>query len=201
MLRILGEDDDHHEDDLDHLDDLDEHKKFNIKGFKVGMLFAIWLCCMAGILPKLVPAINKNGTVLSFMNCFSAGIFLGMALIHIIPESVEVWHEYGEKKKIERPFPLPFVLIYVGYLIVLSVDRVIAGFLLKLTGKEKEAHLAHGHGGEGHDHDHDHKHDQDHEHNHEQKHDTAHKHDHDHHHEPHLEDHVHHAQTLKGEAH
>lgn len=165
-----------------HLDDLDENKKFNIKGFKIGMLFAIWLCCMAGILPKLIPAINKNGNVLSFLNCFSAGIFLGMALIHIIPESVEVWEEYAEKKLIERPFPLPFVLIYVGYLIVLSVDRVIAGFLLKLTGKEKEAHLAHGHGGEEGEHDHGHDHD----------HDTAHKHDHDHHHDPHVEDHVHH---------
>ena len=165
-----------------HLDDLDENKKFNIKGFKIGMLFAIWLCCMAGIMPKLIPAINKNGNVLSFLNCFSAGIFLGMALIHIIPESVEVWEKYAEKKLIERPFPLPFVLIYVGYLIVLSVDRVIAGFLLKLTGKEKEAHLAHGHGGEEGEHDHGHDHD----------HDTAHKHDHDHHHDPHVEDHVHH---------
>ena len=177
----------------DHLDHLDEKKKFNVKGFKIGMLFAIWVCCMAGILPKLIPAINKNGTVLSFMNCFSAGIFLGMALIHIIPESVEVWHEYAEEKKMERVFPLPFVLIYIGYLIVLVVDRVIAGFLLKLTGKEKEAHLAHGHGGEDHDHDHGHDHGNDHKHNHENE--------HDHHHDPHVEDHIHHTKSLHGEAH
>lgn len=81
------------------------------------------------------------------MNCFSAGIFLGMALIHIIPEAIEVYGDYSKEKSIERPFPLPYVLIFVGYLIVLSVDRVIAGFLLKITGKEKEAHFAHGHGG------------------------------------------------------
>lgn len=175
------------------VDNLDEKKKFNVKGFKIGMLFAIWVCCMAGILPKLIPAINKNGTVLSFMNCFSAGIFLGMALIHIIPESVEVWEEYAAEKKMERVFPLPFVLIYIGYLIVLVVDRVIAGFLLKLTGKEKEAHLAHGHGGEDHDHDHGHDHGHDH------KHDD--EHEHDHHHDPHVEDHIHHTKSLQGEAH
>jgi zinc transporter ZupT len=158
--------DDHdlHDDDLH-----DDDKKFNVRGFKIGMLFAIWLCCLSGILPKLIPAINKNVAVLSFLNCFSAGIFLGMAFIHIIPESVEVYEEWATEKELERPFPLPYVLIFIGYLIVLSIDRVIAGFLLKLTGKEKEAHLAHGHGGD-HDHDHDHGHDHDHDHDHKHDH-------------------------------
>ena len=30
-------------------------KEFNMKGFKIGMLFGIWLCCLAGVLPKVVP--------------------------------------------------------------------------------------------------------------------------------------------------
>ena len=64
----------------------------------------------------------------------------------------------------DHPFPLPYVLIVVGYLLVLTIDRVIVGWLLKVTGKEKEGEIGHSHGGEGHDHgdDHDHKHDEEH---------------------------------------
>ena len=170
--------DDHagHDDELEMMM-MDEEKPFNIKGFKIGMLFAIWVCCMAGVLPKVVPAVNKNPLVLSFLNCFSAGIFLGMALIHIIPEGIDVYSEWAESEGIEKPFPLPYVLIFVGYLIVLSVDRVIAGFLLKLTGKEAEAHAAHGHGGGDHDHGEAHAHMGD---------EGAHHHEHKHENEAHV---------------
>ena len=143
--------------------------EFNIRGFKIGMLFAIWLCSLSGILPKLVPAISKNHTILSFLNCFSAGIFLGMAMVHVIPEGVEIYEEWAKEKEIERPFPLAYVMIFAGYMIVLAVDRVIAGWLLKLTGKEAEAHIGHSHGGGGHDHDHDHDHNHDHDHSHGQE--------------------------------
>jgi len=142
----------------DEHDELDHEGKFNIKTFKIIMLFVIFLCSLSGVLPKLIPAIARNNTVLSFLNCFSAGIFLGMALFHIIPEGAEQYESWATEKGIERPFPLAFVLIFVGYLIVLAVDRVIAGFLLKPTGKENEAHIGHSHGG-GNSHDHDHNHD------------------------------------------
>ena len=130
-------------------------KEPNVKTFKIIMLFVVFACSLSGILPKLIPAVARSKNALSFLNCFSAGIFLGMALIHIVPEGVELYAEWAEKKKIEKPFPLDYVLIFVGYLIVLAVDRVIATWLLKLTGKEAEAHIAHSHGG-GHSHDHDH---------------------------------------------
>lgn len=155
-----------HADDLHPCEELHEleggeelhvEDEFNIKGFKIGMLFVIWVCCLAGVLPKVIPAINKNPIVLSFLNCFSAGIFLGMALVHIIPEGVEIYEAWAEQEGIERPFPLAYVMIFIGYMLVLAVDRVFVGWLLKLTGKEAEAHVGHSHGGgEGHDHGHDH---------------------------------------------
>ena len=133
------------------------HKPMNLKDFKIGMLFLIWVCCILGIVPKLIPQIANSPLTLSLLNCFSGGIFLSMAFIHIIPESIEAWDEYSTEHNMERPFPLSYVLIFVGYLLVLSVDRVLAGWLLKISGKEKEAHLAHGHG-DGGDHEHDHDH-------------------------------------------
>lgn len=148
-------------DEHDEHDELEEGGKFNLKTFKIIMLFVFFLFDMCGVLPKLIPAISRNQTVLSFMNCFSAGIFLGMALIHIIPEGVEQYESWVKEKGIERPFPLAYVLIFIGYLIVLAFDRVIAGFMLKLMGKENEAHIGHSHGGgnsDDHSHDHNHNH-------------------------------------------
>lgn len=163
MTDIHDEDHDLHEGEEEHEEDEGLHAgEFNIKKFKIGMLFAIWLCCLAGVLPKLIPCISKNPIVLSFLNCFSAGIFLGMALIHIIPEGIEIYELWAERKGIENPFPLDYVMIFVGYMLVLAVDRVISGWLLKITGKEKEAHIGHSHGGGGdHDHTHGHEHDHD----------------------------------------
>ena len=71
-------------------------KEPNVKTFKIIMLFVIFLCSISGILPKLVPAVAHSKNALSFLNCFSAGIFLGMALIHIIPEGVELYAEWAE---------------------------------------------------------------------------------------------------------
>ena len=96
------------------------------------MLFVMFLCSLSGILPKLFPTVARNKNVISFMNCFSAGIFLGMALIHVIPEGVEMYAHWSKTKKIEKPFPLDYVLIFVGYLIVLGFDRVMKIWLLRL---------------------------------------------------------------------
>jgi zinc transporter ZupT len=108
------------------------------------------------------------------MNSFAGGVFLAMAFIHILPESVE---QYNEAMEEEEPavatgksasaataaekdhdheehgahiFPLPYLLFFVGYMMVLLIDRVLAG------------EHGHGHGGHSgaehseHD-DHDHK--------------------------------------------
>ena len=63
--------------------------------------------------------------MLSYLNCFSAGMFLAIALIHMMPESVEAHREWALHEELEEPFPLPYCMMFVGYLIVLLVDRVI----------------------------------------------------------------------------
>lgn len=57
-----------------------------------------------------------------------------MAFIHIMPEADEVYEGYVVKKAIEhgedehdiRIFPLPNVLAFVGYLLILVVDKVLS---------------------------------------------------------------------------
>jgi zinc transporter ZupT len=96
------------------------------------MIFAIFILTLAGIIPILVKACKKSASALSYLNCFSAGMFLSIALIHMMPEAVEEYAEYSEANEIERPFPLPFCMMFCGYLIVLLVDRVIMHKLVDL---------------------------------------------------------------------
>ena len=50
---------------------------------------------------------------------------MAIALIHMLPESVEDYEEWATNQNIIHPFPLPFCCVFIGYIIVLCVDRVI----------------------------------------------------------------------------
>ena len=78
------------------------------------------------------------------MNCFSAGLFLGMALVHMMPEAVEIHAGWAASEGIERAFPLPYVTFFLGYCLILAVDRVGADayrrkYEKKLTADCQEA--------------------------------------------------------------
>ena len=100
------------------------------------MLFAMFVVCAFGIVPKVWGACQRSENVLSLLNCFSSGLFLGMSLVHMMPEAVEIYDGWAKHEGIERPFPLPYVGFFVGYVLILAVDRVIA----------KSYHLPDGHG-------------------------------------------------------
>lgn len=89
------------------------------------MIFAIFTVSLVGMLPFKIPQIKKSEAGLSYLNCFSAGMFLAIALIHMMPESVEEYEVWALERKLEKPFPLPYCCMFIGYLIVLLVDRVI----------------------------------------------------------------------------
>ena len=105
---------------------------------------------------------------MSLANSFSGGLFLAIALVHILPDVVKEYDEYthvhedpvngtislqgmprlthgGDEAE---PFPLPFVLVFAGYTFILLVDKVMF---------DSHALFDHGHGGHGHGHGHDHK--------------------------------------------
>lgn len=121
-----------------------EEKEFNLKGFKIGMIFVILICGMFGGLVKACPAIGKNELVLSLMNCYSAGLFLNLALLHIIPEGNEVYEGWVHRKELHKAFPLDYVMVFVGYMLVLAVDRVLASYVKKLTKTENLGGHSHG---------------------------------------------------------
>ena len=104
----LGHDD--HSDDEDHLghDDHAGHEDhaaeveaaesgMSVQNFKIILLFCMLLCVGFGLLPKIAGNKCRNDQVLSLLNCFSAGIFLGMALIHMMPESAEIYDLWAKE--------------------------------------------------------------------------------------------------------
>ena len=95
LKRQLAEDDhsghDHgsHGDEDDHDDHGDEG--IDVDTFKWIMLVCMILCVGLGLIPKVWGKCRNSETALSLLNCFSAGIFLGMSLIHMMPEAAEIY--------------------------------------------------------------------------------------------------------------
>jgi zinc transporter 1/2/3 len=128
---------------------------------KIALIFILFVVIYTGLIPAYSKYCRKSAFTLSLMNCFSGGVFLAMALMHILPEAVEIYYETmkaDEKEsqrllrrfleqaatntttsegivdsnlsddKEEKPiFPLPYLLFFIGYCLVLLIDRVVAG--------------------------------------------------------------------------
>ena len=63
---------------------------------------------------------------MNLANAFSGGLFLAIALVHIIPDVVIDYFKWaGDDTVSEGIFPLPFILVFTGYTIILIVDRVM----------------------------------------------------------------------------
>jgi zinc transporter ZupT len=69
-------------------------------------------------------------------NSFSGGIFLCVALLHLLPESAEIFENYYDNKSsnshsnviephIEKRFPMSFLLTFIGYTLILMIEKII----------------------------------------------------------------------------
>lgn len=117
--------------------------------FKLLMLAAMIIVCFLGLIPLRIPTSKNSKVILSYLNTFSAGIFIAMALLHMLPEANNIYlewikglhdaeeaaeeHEEGEEEdhdehgegEGEEAFPLPFTMVIFGFILVLLLDRVI----------------------------------------------------------------------------
>ena len=89
---------------------------------KIIILFAMIAVVFAGVIPKMWPACRDNEELLSMLNCFAAGTFLAMAFVHMMPEAAEMWEIWAICEGIDRAFPLPYVMYFIGYFLILSID-------------------------------------------------------------------------------
>ena len=96
---------------------------------KMWWMFAFFAICYVGLAPKACGECKHSAIILSLLNSFSAGVFLGMALLHMMPEGVMLYDQWTKQAGYHHShdaFPLPYAAFFGGYLIVLLVDKVIA---------------------------------------------------------------------------
>ena len=77
---------------------IEEEEGVNIVRFKIIIIIVFFICCMAGIIPKAWSGCAKREWALSLLNCFAAGMFVAMALMHLLPEAVELYGSWVAQK-------------------------------------------------------------------------------------------------------
>ena len=108
-----------------------------------------------GLLPIKVKKCKESPSILGIANAFAGGVFIAIALMHIMPEQIssynsEICGDDPDGKGCEdgaAKFPLPYLLVVVGYTVILVLDKVIFDAHSMLHGEDEAGHM----------HSHDHK--------------------------------------------
>ena len=120
-------------------DDSDDSDPTLVAWTKVGFIVLVAAeAFIAGMFPTWSPSCRENPKILGIANSFAGGVFLAIALCHIMPESIETWNglsvnthpetnSEGEVEEVENEkiFPLPELLVFFGYTIILIIDKVL----------------------------------------------------------------------------
>ena len=120
-------------------DDEEESDPTLVAWTKVGfMVLVIAEALIAGLFPTWSPTCRENPKILGIANSFAGGVFLAIALCHIVPEAIETWNGLSvnthvehagtpdeETVENEKIFPLPELLVFCGYTIILIIDKVL----------------------------------------------------------------------------
>jgi|Transcript_1725 zinc transporter ZupT len=93
---------------------------------KIGFILAAFAeGLIAGMIPTWSQGCRESPKILGIANSFAAGVFLAIAFVHITPEMVETWEGLDCNQNKDKIFPLPEALIFVGYTIILMIDKVL----------------------------------------------------------------------------
>ena len=89
-----------------------------------------------GIIPVKVKRCRNSVTALGVANAFAGGVFIAIALLHIMPEAAEAWGTYAcetwpevdehtGESECGHYYPVPYLLAVVGYAMILVLDKVL----------------------------------------------------------------------------
>jgi len=79
------------------------------------------------MVPVKVKSFRESPKILGVANAFSGGVFLAIALMHIMPEQTS---SYADPDAVDisdelRDFPMPYLILVGGYTLILVIDRVL----------------------------------------------------------------------------
>jgi zinc transporter 1/2/3 len=74
------------------------------------------------MLPVKVDAIRTSAKWSGIANSFAGGIFLSLALLHLMPESAELMNAACGG---ECAYPFAYLIILLGYVVILIIEKVV----------------------------------------------------------------------------
>ncbi|MEW6279192.1 MAG: ZIP family metal transporter [Candidatus Eremiobacterota bacterium] len=83
-------------------------------------LVLIFLAVFCGTLPVRMKQGVGTRRFFSLANCFSAGVFVGAGLVHMLADSAELLGPRWD-------FPVAFALCSAGFFLILAIDRLLGG--------------------------------------------------------------------------
>ncbi len=92
-----------------------------VLGLQIGSIFVIFaMGFIFGMLPLWIKSCRENSNLLSIINTFSGGIFLGLGLFHQLPEA----NEMLEDNTIQKHYPFTYLLCFITYSLILFIEKV-----------------------------------------------------------------------------
>jgi zinc transporter ZupT len=89
---------------------------------KIGFIVVVFLeAYLSGVFPTYSKGCRESPKILGIANSFASGVFIAIALVHILPEEAEIWNEISP----DAVFPLPYFLMFCGYTLILVIDKVL----------------------------------------------------------------------------
>jgi len=119
---------------------------------KIGFIaVSLILAILSAYIPFKIGTFKNSRAILGVANCFAGGIFMSIAFIHLLPEVSENYKDWVNEGKPEEEevIPLPFILLFSGYTLILFIDKVMF---------DSHGYFHEHEHGEGHDHGEGHKH-------------------------------------------
>jgi zinc transporter ZupT len=147
-----------------------------ITSLKIMYIFLITAVVYVAFIPMYCKVCRNSQRMLGVLNSFAGGIFLAMAFIHILPEANEEYNEMYKDILLDKGmteeevdethiFPTPFVVFFMGYAVVLFIDRVLGAHFSndpkskrKVSATEEIIQTPFDHGHAHHDHHGNHDH-------------------------------------------
>jgi zinc transporter ZupT len=96
----------------------------NVFWVKIGFIVVVFFeALLSGYFPTWSKTCRESPKILGIANSFAAGVFIAIALVHILPEEADIWA--GLHPPEADPFPLPYFLMFCGYCLILVIDKVM----------------------------------------------------------------------------
>lgn len=86
------------------------------------IIFAITITC--GMLPLCFKVITRQKMIIALANSFSAGLFISIALFHILPEAEMDFSNGMKWKKLNQDFPYCQLIMVIVYLFILYLEKI-----------------------------------------------------------------------------